>query len=33
MLGDNLNDFRRKYYIRNDVDGRIAAMAEDREHG
>lgn len=31
MLGDNLNDFRRKYYIRNDVDGRIAAMAEDRE--
>lgn len=29
MLGDNLNDFRRKYYIRGDVDGRIAAMEED----
>ena len=31
MLGDNLNDFRRKYYIRDDVDGRIAAMEEDRD--
>lgn len=30
MLGDNLNDFRRKYYIRGDVDGRIAAMEEDK---
>lgn len=29
MLGDNLNDFRRKYYIRGDIDGRIAAMEED----
>lgn len=29
MLGDNLNDFRRKYYIRGDVDARIAAMEED----
>jgi 5'-nucleotidase (lipoprotein e(P4) family) len=29
MLGDNLNDFRRKYYIRADVDARIAAMEED----
>ena len=31
MLGDNLNDFRRKYYIRDDVDGRLAAMEEDRD--
>lgn len=31
MLGDNLNDFRRKYYIRGDVDGRLAAMEEDRD--
>ena len=30
FLGDNLNDFRRKYYIRSDVDGRIAAMAQDK---
>jgi len=30
MLGDNLNDFRRKYYIRGDIDGRIAAMEEDK---
>jgi len=30
MLGDNLNDFRRKYYLR-DVDARIAAMEEDRD--
>lgn len=29
LLGDNLNDFRRKYYIR-DVDERLAAMEEDR---
>lgn len=31
MLGDNLNDFRRKFYIRDDVDGRIAAMEEERD--
>lgn len=31
FLGDNLNDFRRKYYIRSDVDGRIAAMTQDKE--
>ena len=30
MLGDNLNDFRRKYYVRGDIDGRIAAMEEDK---
>lgn len=30
-LGDNLNDFRRKYYIKDDVPGRLAAMEEDRE--
>lgn len=30
MLGDNLNDFRRKYYARSDIDGRIAAMEEDK---
>ncbi len=30
LLGDNLNDFRRKYYIRNDIDGRIAAMEQDK---
>jgi 5'-nucleotidase (lipoprotein e(P4) family) len=30
MLGDNLNDFRRKYYIRSDVEGRLQAMEEDR---
>lgn len=31
FLGDNLNDFRRKYYIKGDIDGRIAAMEEDRD--
>ena len=31
MLGDNLNDFRRKYYIRNDVEGRLSTMEEDRD--
>ncbi len=31
FLGDNLNDFRRKYYLKSDVDGRIAAMEADRE--
>lgn len=31
FLGDNLNDFRRKYYIRGDVEGRIAAMAQDKD--
>jgi 5'-nucleotidase (lipoprotein e(P4) family) len=30
MLGDNLNDFRRKFYVRGDIDGRIAAMEEDK---
>lgn len=30
FLGDNLNDFRRKYYIKGDVDGRIAAMEADK---
>ena len=30
FLGDNLNDFRRKYYLKGDVDGRIAAMEADR---
>lgn len=30
-LGDNLNDFQRKYYIKGDVPGRIAAMEADRE--
>lgn len=30
-LGDNLNDFRRKYYLKNDVDGRIKAMEVDRD--
>lgn len=30
FLGDSLNDFRRKYYIKGDVEGRIAAMEEDR---
>ncbi|RCW88227.1 5'-nucleotidase, lipoprotein e(P4) family [Paracoccus lutimaris] len=29
-LGDNLNDFQRKYYIKGDVPARIAAMEEDR---
>lgn len=31
FLGDNLNDFRRKYYIKGDVEARIAAMEEDRD--
>ncbi len=31
FLGDNLNDFRRKYYIKGDVDKRLAAMEADRE--
>lgn len=30
MLGDNLNDFRRKYYVK-DVDERSRLMEEDRE--
>ena len=30
-LGDNLNDFQRKYYIKGDVPGRLAAMEADRE--
>ncbi|MFC3532056.1 5'-nucleotidase, lipoprotein e(P4) family [Vogesella facilis] len=30
MLGDNLNDFRRKYYVKN-VDERTKLMEEDRE--
>lgn len=30
LLGDSLNDFRRKYYVRGDIDGRLAAMREDR---
>lgn len=29
FLGDNLNDFRRKYYLKGDIDGRIAAMEQD----
>lgn len=31
FLGDNINDFRRKYYLKGDIDGRIAAMEEDRD--
>ena len=31
FLGDNLNDFGRKYYLKGDVDGRIAAMEADRD--
>ena len=31
FLGDNLNDFRRKYYIRNDIDARLAAMEQDKD--
>ncbi|WP_246210486.1 5'-nucleotidase, lipoprotein e(P4) family [Vibrio aquimaris] len=31
FLGDNLNDFRRKYYIKDDVEGRIAKMEEDKD--
>ncbi|WP_333835149.1 HAD family acid phosphatase, partial [Rubrimonas sp.] len=30
FLGDNLNDFRRKYYLKGDVDGRVAEMEADR---
>lgn len=30
FLGDNLNDFRRKYYVKGDVPGRIAKMEEDK---
>ncbi|MGL4767325.1 MAG: 5'-nucleotidase, lipoprotein e(P4) family [Formosimonas sp.] len=30
FLGDNLNDFRRKYYIKNDVDARLKMMENDR---
>ncbi|WP_261816408.1 5'-nucleotidase, lipoprotein e(P4) family [Vibrio gallicus] len=30
FLGDSLNDFRRKYYIKGDVEGRLAKMKEDR---
>lgn len=29
FLGDNLNDFRRKYYVKGDVDGRKKKMQED----
>ena len=31
FLGDSLNDFRRKYYLKGDVDGRIAAMEADKD--
>jgi 5'-nucleotidase (lipoprotein e(P4) family) len=31
FLGDSLNDFRRKYYVKGDVAGRKAKMQEDRE--
>lgn len=31
FLGDNLNDFRRKYYIKSNVDERIKMMETDRE--
>jgi len=30
FLGDSLNDFRRKYYVKGDVAGREAKMEEDR---
>ncbi|TEW54855.1 acid phosphatase [Psychromonas sp. RZ22] len=30
FLGDSLNDFRRKYYVKGDVAGRKAKMQEDR---
>ena len=30
MLGDNLNDFQRKYYVK-DVDERLALMREDKD--
>lgn len=31
FLGDNLNDFRRKFYIKSDVDARINMMESERE--
>ncbi|CAM2858317.1 5'-nucleotidase, lipoprotein e(P4) family [Vibrio rarus] len=31
FLGDSLNDFRRKYYIKGDVDARMDKMKEDRD--
>ncbi|MBU2896722.1 acid phosphatase [Vibrio hepatarius] len=31
FLGDNLNDFKRKYYVKGDVEGRIAKMKEDKD--
>ncbi|HOE40651.1 MAG TPA: 5'-nucleotidase, lipoprotein e(P4) family [Rhodoferax sp.] len=31
FLGDNLNDFRRKYYIKSNVDERLKMMETDRE--
>ena len=31
FLGDNLNDFRRKFYIKNDVDARLKMMETERE--
>ena len=31
FLGDSLSDFRRKYYIKSDVDARNAAMEEDKD--
>ncbi len=31
MLGDNLNDYRRDYYVK-DVDERLSLMERDREH-
>jgi 5'-nucleotidase (lipoprotein e(P4) family) len=31
MLGDNLNDYRRDYYVK-DVDERMALMERDRDH-
>lgn len=30
FLGDSLNDFRRKYYVKGDVEGRKEKMREDR---
>jgi predicted secreted acid phosphatase len=31
FLGDNLNDFRRKFYIKSDVDARLKMMETERE--
>ncbi len=31
FLGDNLNDFRRKFYTKKDVDSRLKMVEEDRE--